>query len=248
MQSPEFPYWLSLVFALTKQPVRQFGPNERVAALSEYRGVIVLSQDAILKGEIRNCRQFHLHGYVEGNINADDLIVHEGGRCYGTVRAGTASVAGAVQGEVFVKNLFRIERTGDVAGNVQYGQLAMEHGGHLSADLRNVPPSLAGDLNVTVRRGGSVVVTTMDLTALDPDDSPDQLIYSITTVRNGYLALSEAPGAAVYGFSQADLMAGRVVFVHDGTAAEAASFDAVVADHTGATSGSARTVNVAVAG
>ncbi len=208
----------------------------------------MLSHDAILKGEVRNCRQAHLHGYVEGNLYADELFVHEGGRCYGTVRAGTATVAGALQGDVFVKNLIRIEGTGDVNGNVHYGQLAMETGGHLSADLHNVPPTLAGDFSVSVRRGGSVVVSTQDLNALDPDDRPDQLNYRITTVRNGYLALTQSPGAAVYGFTQADLMAGRVMFVHDGAGADLASFDAVVADHTGATSGPAQTVSVAVAG
>ena len=216
--------------------------------MTDYRGVIVLTQDAILRGEIRNCRQFQLHGYVEGNLNTDELIVHEGGRCYGTVRAGTATIAGSVQGEVFVKNLIKIQSTGDVAGNVQYGRLAMDQGGNLSADLRNVPPALAGDFNVSVRRGGSVVVTTMDLTALDPDDNPDQLTYQITSVRNGRMALAAAPNATVYSFTQADLIAGQVMFVHDGTAAAGASFDAVVADHTGATSGSAKTVTVTVSG
>jgi cytoskeletal protein CcmA (bactofilin family) len=216
--------------------------------VTDYRGVMVLTQDAVLKGEVRNCRQAHLYGYVEGNLYADDLIVHEGGRCFGTVRAGSATIAGALQGDVFVKNLIRIEGTGDVAGNIHYGQLAMETGGHLSADLHNVPPALSGDMNVSVRRGGSVVVSTHDLTALDPDDRPDQLTYRITTVRNGYLALTQAPGAAVYGFSQDDLMAGRVMFVHDGASADKASFDAVVADHTGATSGPAQTVSVSVAG
>jgi cytoskeletal protein CcmA (bactofilin family) len=216
--------------------------------VTDYRGVMVLSQDAILKGEVRNCRQAHLHGYVEGNLYTDDLVVHEGGRCYGTVRAGAATVAGQLQGDVFVKNLIRIEGTGDVAGNVHYGQLAMETGGHLSADLHNVPPTLAGDLSVSVRRGGSVVVSTQDLTALDPDDRPDQLSYRITTVRNGYLALTQAPQAAVYGFTQADLAAGHVMFVHDGVSTDLASFDAVVADHTGATSGPAQTVSVSVAG
>ena len=218
-------------------------------AVTEHRGVLVLLQDAIIKGEVRNCRQFHLYGYVEGTIAADELIIYEGGRCYGTVRAGTAQIAGALQGDVYVKNLITIQRTGDVAGQVQYGQLAMEHGGNLSADLRNVPPTLAGDLSVSVRRGSSVVVTTMDLTALDPDDAPEQLLYQITNVRNGFLALSGQPSSPVYVFTQADLQSGRVMFVHDGAiSAPAASFDAVVADHTGATSGAARTVNVQVLG
>lgn len=209
-------------------------------------GVLVLKDDAILKGEVRNCRNMHVFGYVEGNIATDELVIHEGGRCYGTVRAGTADISGTVQGDVFVKNLINIQSTGDVAGNIHYGKLAMQHGASLTADLRNVPPTIAGDLSVTVRRGSSIVVTTMDLTALDPDDTPDHLVYRISNVRHGHLALSGASSTAVVGFTQADLLAGRVLFVHDGDKSPAASFDAVVADHTGATSGSAKTVNVAV--
>lgn len=217
--------------------------------MTDHRGVLVLLQDAIIKGEIRNCRQFHLYGYVEGTVATDELIIYEGGRCYGTVRAGTAQIAGSLQGNIFVKNLITIQRTGDVAGSVQYGQLAMDHGGNLSADLRNVPPTMAGDMSVSVRRGSSVVVTTMDLTAFDPDNTPDQLTYHVTNVRNGYLALSAMPSSPVSGFTQADLIAGRVMFVHDGAmGAPAASFDAVVADIAGATSGAARTVNVEVIG
>jgi cytoskeletal protein CcmA (bactofilin family) len=217
-------------------------------AVTDNRGLLVLRDDAILKGEVRNCRQMQIFGYVEGTIATDELIIHQGGRCYGTVRAGSADIAGAVQGDIFVKNLINIQSTGDVAGNVHYGHLAMQHGGSLSADLRNVPPTIAGDLQVQVYRGGSVIVTTADLTALDPDDTPDHLIYRITNVRNGHLAFMSKPAAPVDGFTQADLNAGQVMFVHDGTPASAASFDAVVADHTGATSGAAKTVSVAVVG
>ena len=216
--------------------------------MTDNRGLLILRDDAIFKGEIRNGGQVQIYGYVEGTIATADLVIHEGGRFYGTVRTGSADVAGAVQGDVFVTNLINIQSTGDVAGNVHYGHLSMQHGGNLSADLRNVPPTLAGDFQVEVYRGGSVVVSTSDLTALDPDDTPDHLAYRISNVRNGYLALVAKPSDPVLGFTQADLMAGQVMFVHDGTPAPAASFDAVVADHTGATSGAAKTVSVAVVG
>jgi len=214
--------------------------------VTESRGILLLKDDAILKGDVRNCRQMQIFGYVEGTIATDELIVHPGGRCYGTVRAGSAEVAGTVQGDVFVKNLINIQSTGDVAGNVHYGHLAMQHGAGLHADVRNVPPTLAGDLQVQVHRGGSVVVSTMDLTALDPTETPDHLVYRVTNVRNGHLALIAKPYSPVTDFTQADLNAGQVMFVHDGTTAPAASFDAVVSDHTGLTSGAAKTVSVAV--
>ena len=43
-----------------------------------------------------------------------------------------------------------------------------------------------------------------------------------------------------------DVERGTVLFRHDGTNAANASFDVVVADHAGATSGAAQTVNVSV--
>ncbi|MES0403790.1 MAG: cadherin-like domain-containing protein, partial [Hyphomicrobium sp.] len=49
-------------------------------------------------------------------------------------------------------------------------------------------------------------------------------------------------------FTQADLERGSVLFLHDGTDTPDASFDVVVADKAGATSGAAQTVKVAVRG
>jgi hypothetical protein len=62
------------------------------------------------------------------------------------------------------------------------------------------------------------------------------------------VTLSSAPGRPASRFTQADLEAGRVSFTHDGTATKAASFDVVVTDHTGATSGKPQTVQVHVRG
>ena len=94
----------------------------------------------ILKGEIRNCRQMEVYGYVEGDVAAQSLLVHQGGRCFGTVKTDQAEIHGTVQGDVVVKHLINIRSSGSVTGNVQYGQLAMEVGANLSAEVRNVPP------------------------------------------------------------------------------------------------------------
>jgi hypothetical protein len=52
----------------------------------------------------------------------------------------------------------------------------------------------------------------------------------------------------VTAFTQADLQSGSVAFKHDGTNTSTAGFDIIVADRSGATSGAARTVAVAVRG
>jgi len=211
-------------------------------------GDAIIQEDTIIKGKIRNCRQMEIRGYFEGDLAAEDVLVRPGGTFYGTLKSDTADVAGSVQGEVFVKSLISIRSSGTVNGNVRYGQLAMEMGADLSAELRNVPPKLAGDLDISVKRGKSVVITTDDVTAVDPDDTPDHLTYTVTNPLNGFVAITHKEDNAIYSFTQANIEAGLVVFCHDGSDGNTASFDLVVADDSGATSGRAQTVHVHVRG
>ncbi|MGA9764597.1 MAG: polymer-forming cytoskeletal protein [Rhodomicrobium sp.] len=206
----------------------------------------IIQEDTVIKGKIRNCRQMEIRGYFEGELAAEDVLVHPGGTFFGTLKSDRADVAGSVQGEVFVKNLISIRSSGSVNGHVRYGQLAMEMGADLGAELRNVPPRLEGDLDITVKRGKSVVITTNDITAIDPTDAPDHLTYTVSNFTNGFVALAKEPGTAVPHFTQADIEAGRVLFVHNGSGGEGASFDVVVADDSGGTSGAALTVHVHV--
>ncbi|MFM9851047.1 MAG: polymer-forming cytoskeletal protein [Hyphomicrobiaceae bacterium] len=212
------------------------------------RGVLVVREDTAIVGEIRNCQRIEIYGHVEGQIAAESILVHEGGRFYGTVKSDNADVHGTMQGEVFIKHLISIRSSGSVSGNVRYGQLALEAGGNLSAEVRNVPPTLGGDLGLTVNKGRTVTITLEDLRAFDPDDKATDLIFSVSNTKNGFVSLSRQPTEPVSKFSQADLQSGTVLFRHDGTNTPKASFDVVVADHAGATSGNARTVQVSVSG
>ncbi len=226
-------------------------PSARVhweQSVASNRGVLVVREDTIVKGEIRNCRQMEVYGYVEGDVASETLLVHPGGQCYGTIKTDSAEIRGTLQGNVAVTNLISIRDTGSVSGNVRYGQLAMEAGGSLSGELRNVPPGIAGDLDLTVERGRSVRITLEDLHAVDPDDDAAQLTFTVSNARNGFVTLAGAPGKPAARFTQQDLESGRVSFTHDGTATKQASFDVVVTDHSGATSGAPQTVKVAVRG
>jgi cytoskeletal protein CcmA (bactofilin family) len=213
-------------------------------------GVLVVTEDTVIRGvrELRNCRQLEVFGYLEGDVAAKSVRVHKNGRLFGKLKSDTAEIHGTLQGEVVVKNLIDIRSSGNVSGNIRYGKLALEQGGNLSAEVRNVPPALAGDLKLEVSKGGSVPVTLQDLNALDPDDASKDLKFAVSNVRNGYVALSTAPRKAVTAFSQADLDAGRVAFVHNGRGGDPASFDIVVADRSGGTSGAPQTVKVTVRG
>ncbi len=208
--------------------------------------VLVIREDTFLKGEIRNGGRIEVFGYVEGDVAGDLLIVQPGGRCFGKVKVESADVRGELQGDIVVRQLITIRGSGVVTGNVKYGKLSMEMGGALTAEMRNIPPSISGDLDISVDKGKAVRITLQDLSALDPDDVAEALTFTVSQVRNGFVTLAADPGQPIDAFTQADLEQGTVLFRHDGTDEPRASFAVVVADRAGATSGAAQTVNVAV--
>jgi len=214
------------------------------------QGILIVTEDTVIRGvgEMRNCAQLEIYGYMEGDVAAKTVLIHKNGKLFGKVETDSAEVHGTLQGEVVVKNLIDIRSSGNVSGNVKYGKLAMELGGNLSAEMRNVPPELGGDLNLEVAKGRSVPITLQDLTALDPDDKATDLKFTVSKAKNGFVALSSAPKRSVSTFTQADLEAGLVAFMHDGTNTSVAGFDIVVADRSGSNSGAAQSVKVAVRG
>lgn len=206
----------------------------------------IIHEGTVVQGSLRHGRRVEVHGYIEGDVAAENLLVGKSGRIFGRVKADTATIDGHVQGNVAIKSLIAIGATGTVLGEVRYGQMSMVPGGTLSAEVRNVPPDLAGDFQLEVLRGGTSAITVRDLAAIDPDDRPTDLVFAVSAARNGWVAASKTPANALQSFSQADIDAGRIVFVHDGSPGGDAAFDVTVTDKSGATSGAPRTVHVDV--
>ncbi|XP_021236249.1 chondroitin sulfate proteoglycan 4-like isoform X1 [Numida meleagris] len=67
-----------------------------------------------------------------------------------------------------------------------------------------------------VWEGSVTEITIDDLCAEDKDSSPSDLIYSITPPSNGYLALKSSPNKSILSFTQAHIIEGQLVFVHNG--------------------------------
>jgi cytoskeletal protein CcmA (bactofilin family) len=221
------------------------GPSG-VISVSERTGCVVIGSDMTFKGTIRNCRQIDIYGYVEGEIAAGSMTIHEGGQLQGQANVGAANVRGELQGEIVVDGLMTIFATGSVHGHVTYGRLAMEPGAELSAQLRNVPPRLVGDFEIGVQRGRNVRITTDDVTAIDPDNTASELTFTVSDALHGRVVVTGATNGASNRFTQADLLGGRVVFIHDGSAGAGASFGVVVTDTSGGQSGAPQTVKVVV--
>lgn len=91
----------------------------------------------------------------------------------------------------------------------------------------NDAPSIGGTGHANVAEGQAVAVTTAILTGIDPDDAPAGLTYTVSDQMNGQVVVNGVPATV---FTQADLLAGRVTFAHDGSRTTSASFKVFLAD------------------
>lgn len=72
---------------------------------------------------------------------------------------------------------------------------------------------------VNVTRGDRVVLTTNVLLATDGTDKPEELLYVITNPPvHGHIEYIRHPGLAISTFSQLDIAANIVAYVHDNRA------------------------------
>jgi|GEM_PF-2294659 len=101
-------------------------------------------------------------------------------------------------------------------------------------DQVNDAPTISGDLDLSTDEGAAVTLTSADLEATDPDDSASNLTFTVTSApTNGSIEVS---GSGASTFTEADLDAGTVAYVHDGSGTLPDSFDVELADDDGATS------------
>ena len=93
-------------------------------------------------------------------------------------------------------------------------------------------PTLDVNAGGTVAEGGTLAITTAELSSSDSDTADTALVYTVSSgPLNGQIELTSAPGVAVTSFTQDDLVNGLVVYVHDGETL-VGDFDFEVADAT----------------
>ena len=117
--------------------------------MSEADGRMTIMPGTHFTGQVRGGKRVETRGTADGSIVTRHLVIGEGGSFDGSLRVDSAEVHGKVRGNVSVRNLLSISATGDVEGDIQYGQLALAAGSNLVADLHNVPPELAGDFELS---------------------------------------------------------------------------------------------------
>jgi cytoskeletal protein CcmA (bactofilin family) len=101
----------------------------------EHEGHVLIGEGVKIVGEIRDCRKLEIHGTVEGDLEAEELIVHENGLLKGSIKTDRAEVNGTIDGDISVTHLLDLKSKGSVAGTTQYGEISVETGGRIVGDV-----------------------------------------------------------------------------------------------------------------
>jgi cytoskeletal protein CcmA (bactofilin family) len=109
------------------------GPAPKLRGLHE--GHVLIGEGVKIVGEIRDCRKLEIHGTVEGDLEAEELIVHENGLLKGSIKTDRAEVNGAIDGDISVTHLLDLKSKGSVAGTTQYGEISVETGGRIVGNV-----------------------------------------------------------------------------------------------------------------
>jgi len=103
------------------------------------RRVLTVGNDILLKGEIATCDRLVIEGRVEAKLSEVHTVeIAECGSFKGTAEVEDAEISGIFEGDLVVRNRLVIYATGEVRGNIGYGEIEIERGGKLTGEIKTV--------------------------------------------------------------------------------------------------------------
>jgi cytoskeletal protein CcmA (bactofilin family) len=116
------------------------------AAPAPEKKQLIVGHGISLSGEITACDKLIVLGSVQVTLNQTRAIeITETGRfTNGRAEVEEAEISGLYEGDLTVKKRLLIRSTGQVKGNVRYGELEIEQGGKISGSIAMISeqPSL----------------------------------------------------------------------------------------------------------
>jgi len=134
---PELPRRAVDLPTVPAQTPAQERPTEGVTSATAEKKQLIVGHGISLSGEITACDRLVVLGSVQVTLNQTRAIeIAETGRfTNGKAEVEEAEISGLYEGELTVRRRLLIRSTGQVKGNVRYGQLEIERGGMLTGTV-----------------------------------------------------------------------------------------------------------------
>ena len=119
---------------------------------------LIVGQGISLSGEITACDRLIVEGDVQVTLNQTKAIeISETGKfTNGKAEVDEAEISGIYEGELTVRGRLLIRTTGRVNGNVRFGEIEVERGGHITGSVSMLPakgPAPAASLREPAEAG-----------------------------------------------------------------------------------------------
>lgn len=102
----------------------------------------VIAHTTTWNGNLESSGSLHIHGRVEGSLNArDDIFIAEEAEVEAVVNAANVTVAGSVRGSVQCTERFEILPRGKVAGDIRAPIVVVHEGALIAGDVSMAPSS-----------------------------------------------------------------------------------------------------------
>ncbi|MBW2364447.1 MAG: polymer-forming cytoskeletal protein [Deltaproteobacteria bacterium] len=114
-------------------------PNKEEKRLEQQMGpdVNVVTEDTVLKGNIKTKDSILMSGKLEGDVDCDKMIwVSKSGRVDGMIQAMGAIVEGEINGNIKLVNQLELRSTGRIIGDIISAKIGMAEGCFYEGEMK----------------------------------------------------------------------------------------------------------------
>ncbi|KAK6642782.1 hypothetical protein RUM43_004284 [Polyplax serrata] len=83
-------------------------------------------------------------------------------------------------------------------------------------EINDQKPVLVNNKGLELWEGSSAIITPLNLAVTDEDTPPQNIMYTVSSVKTGHLALVTNPNKPIQHFSQAQINSNQILFLHKG--------------------------------
>ena len=97
----------------------------------------VVSSGSRLEGRITSPSTISISGYVEGELNASEIVIEREGIAKGSIFAEHLIIIGKFEGQVSA-NKITVASTGSVTGDLSYSRVTIDDGAFLDVNFHKI--------------------------------------------------------------------------------------------------------------
>lgn len=100
---------------------------------------IYIGEGVVIQGTFSVPGKAEIHGTVNGELKADNLLVGLQGKITGTVTAREMDVLGEINKEIHCEEYLHIRASGMVSGTLEYSDMEIDRGGKFAGSMNQKP-------------------------------------------------------------------------------------------------------------